>query len=287
MSGTHFPSIYEKIPNSDHDTYDDDEDHALVKTKNSCQQSHLSGSEKECISHGQETGDEYLMSCSTPRGGGQTFQGNDEIELIPTAKSDVYGKHGDGTSYSYDFEMEEENEEETDDFARYSAVFSPTQDEKRGSLQGSGQKQGYHKATTPSWHSNGSYNCEENNYGWMKSSPVRRLIHKLHDARMESRRKRMERLLALPDGASIQNHKERGFLCFNTWCDLLDKGIFFIMFLLFLYIVILVTLGEEHVFVKKLMLGLGIPFFIFRISWRPLSWLVYEQRCDRVSVHDV
>lgn len=284
MSGsTHFPSDYEKIPINDHDNYDDDDDHHhdeqhSLKTDHPHRQSLLSRTGKEFSSHGQEG--ECVDDVKVD-------ERNDGIEMIPSVKSDDYGPNGE-SSYPRNYQMneyddhgEQEEEEEEEDFARYSAVFSPTKDDRRGSLKGREQKQGYHKANSSSWKCDASYSCEQNNYGWMKSSPVRRLIHKIHDARMESRRKRMERLLALPDGASIQTHKERCFLCCNTWCDLLDKGIFFILFLVLLYITILVKLGEEHVFVKKVMLGIGIPFFIFRISWRPLRWLVLEQRCDR------
>lgn len=310
MSGNRFPSIYEKIPNTDQDNYDHEQQPWKTVTSSSSSSHQLSRPsttiDEDDSSHGQERGDinvqnfdEYLVSSSTILHGGQSLNGTKEevVEMIPpsnssssvtTAKSDdVYGRHDIVSSFSRDFVMNGDDDEE-EDFTRYSAVFSPTNDERRGPLQLQNRErqnqQGYHKAKASSWHLNdSSYSSGENNYGWMKSSPVRRLIHKIHDARMESKRKRMERLLALPDGASIQNHKERCFLFFNTWCDLLDKGIFLILFLLFVYIIILATLGEEHVFVKKMMLGLGIPFFIFRISWRPLSWLVYDQQCGRVS----
>lgn len=113
---------------------------------------------------------------------------------------------------------------------------------------------------------------------WSRESPVKRLYHRIQDARNETKRKRLERILALPDEATLHFHKERCALFFVTWCDLLDKGLFPLLLVLVVYIVILALLDEEYVITKKLMLIIGIPLFIFRFSWRPLCWVVSERR---------
>lgn len=112
---------------------------------------------------------------------------------------------------------------------------------------------------------------------WSRESPVKRLYHRIQDARNETKRKRLERILALPDEATLHFHKERCALFFVTWCDLLDKGLFPLLLVLVVYIVILALLDEEYVITKKLMLIIGIPLFIFRFSWRPLCWVVSER----------
>ena len=168
--------------------------------------------------------------------------------------------------------------EEEEDLGRYSIAFNQTLGNDNG---GQSQSQnGYQPAKrgTPSMH---NFNREDSKNRLMQSSPMKRLFHKIQDARMETRRKRWERLLALPDEATLHFHKERCGLFFGTWCDLLDKGIIPIIFMIGIYAIILSMLSDEHAFVKNVMLGVGIPLFIFRISWRPLCWLVYERRQAR------
>jgi len=178
--------------------------------------------------------------------------------------------HHNGDSYDSDEE----------DLGKYSFDFNQTVGRSGGHF-----KNGYEQtAGTRRLPSHFHFDREDSNIRW-KSSPVRKLYHRIQDARMDTRRKRLERLLALPDETTMKFHRERCALFFGTWCDLLDKGFIPILFMLVIYVVVLSTLDDEHAFVKKIMLGFGIPIFIFRISWRPLCWLVRERRQElRVRV---
>jgi len=172
--------------------------------------------------------------------------------------------------------------EEEEDLGRYSVAFNQILvGNDDGGQSHSHNKDKQAKSDAPSRYDS---DREAGNKRFIRSSPVRRLFHKIQDARMETRRKRWERLLALPDEATMHFHKERCALFFGTWCNLLDKGFIPIIFMLGIYVIILSKLSDEHAFVKNIMLGVGIPLFIFRISWRPLCWLVCEQRqAKRVS----
>lgn len=173
--------------------------------------------------------------------------------------------HNNGDSYDSDEE----------DLGRYAIDFNQTLGRSGGHFQ---HQNGYEQAAgTRRLPSHFHFDREDSKSRWDQSSPVRQLYHRIQDARMETRTKRLERLLALPDEATMKFHKERCALFFGTWCDLLDKGFIPILFMLVIYVVVLSTLDDEQAFVKKVMLGIGIPIFIFRISWRPLCWLVRKR----------
>lgn len=116
-------------------------------------------------------------------------------------------------------------------------------------------------------------------------SPATRIFGSIKEARMVSRQRRMEKLLAL-DGANskISFYKERVCIWISTNCDLLEiKGFVLVLVTIVAYSVIVGSLGEEHRFAKNLLLGLGIPLIIFRLSWRPLSWYVCRRKQEKVS----
>ena len=116
-------------------------------------------------------------------------------------------------------------------------------------------------------------------------SPATRIFGSIKEARMVSRQRRMEKLLAL-DGANskISFYKERVCICISTNCDLLEiKGFVLILVTIIAYSVIVGSLGEEHRFAKNLLLGLGIPLIMFRLSWRPLSWYACRRKREKVS----
>jgi hypothetical protein len=176
------------------------------------------------------------------------------------------------TSREYEYNSEDEEEE---DLGRYSVIYDPS----RSSQHNTRNTSSFH-GTSHTDNQNNSHNTKFNSF---MPEPAKRFFRRVQDARMESRRRRLERLLALPDDPNIRFHMERFGLCCNSWCDILDKGMYPVLLVLIGYVVTLIVLGEEYAMVKKLMLGIGIPLFIFRISWRPLSWLICELRTQRVS----
>ena len=108
-------------------------------------------------------------------------------------------------------------------------------------------------------------------------NPAKKLFQNIQDARLESRRKRMERLISLPDN-SIRAHVEKFAVYLGSWCDLLDKGLVIFLLSIAIFVIFLVTLDEDEIVMKRLMLGIGIPFFIFRVAWRPIKYLLCDKR---------
>lgn len=104
---------------------------------------------------------------------------------------------------------------------------------------------------------------------------------------MESRRKRMEFLLALPDD---DNYSSKCHYCAtkimillsSSWCDLLDKGSVLIVLFTLIFVVVYESLDEEEDRdARQLLLGLGIPLLVIRVVWRPLYWFVWGRRIER------
>lgn len=108
-------------------------------------------------------------------------------------------------------------------------------------------------------------------------NPARQLFRNIQDARLESRRKRMERLMSLPDN-SIRAYIGKFSICLGSWCDLLEKGLVLFILSVVIFVLILLKLDEDKVLMKRLMLGLGIPFFIFRVAWRPIKYCLCDKR---------
>ena len=108
-------------------------------------------------------------------------------------------------------------------------------------------------------------------------NPARQLFRNIQDARLESRRKRMERLMSLPDN-SIRAYVGKFSVCLGSWCDLLEKGLVLFILSVVIFVLILLKLDEDEVLMKRLMLGLGIPFFIVRVAWRPIKYCLCDKR---------
>ena len=177
-----------------------------------------------------------------------------------------YNQDVTGDTHQIDYDSDEE-----EDLGRYSAVYNHNLVGNRNSTCSDT------KRSLP----NSPQHC------WTRSSktimrPAKRLFRTIRDVRVETRRKRMEKMLAMREDETLRFHKERCELCLGSWCDLLDKGCVPILLVLAAYVVVLVILNEEQALVRNIMLGVGIPLFIFRISWRPISWFVFGRRAERV-----
>ena len=122
------------------------------------------------------------------------------------------------------------------------------------------------------------------------TTPVRQVCHILQSARIESRRKRMERLLELPDEHSATSRchylATRIVICFSSaYCDLIDKGFILVIVAVVIFVVVYQSLDEkEDRTARKLLLGVGVPIIIFRVGWRPLYWFVWGRIVEEVSV---
>lgn len=182
-------------------------------------------------------------------------------------------KNGIHQSTSPNISMQDyKSDDEEEDLGRYSFAFNHTL----------GINGGHPNGGSHAYHGVG----DSDGPSGVFHSPVasaKRLFTTIQDARMENRRKRLQRLLDLPDDPNIRFYIERCGLCFSAWCDILDKGMYPIIVVIILFIVTLNILGEEHALVKRIMLAAGIPMLVFRILWRPLSWFVCERRKERVS----
>lgn len=257
------PSNYKKIPINDEDN---EEELALNLSKEDANDLRGGMYAEYSRSNLHSDSRSYSHSLSSPPDTAIDYEYNSPDRstrsIINSPKSDNDG-HNNGDSYDSDEE----------DLGRYAIDFNQT-------LGRSQNKNGYgyeQAAGTSHFH----FDRKDSKRRWTQSSPVREFFHIIQDARMETRTRRLERLLALPDEATMQFHKERCALFLGTWCNLLDKGFIPILFMLVIYVVVLSTLDAKHAFVKNIMLGFGIPIFIFRITWRPLCWLVRERLQER------
>jgi len=109
-------------------------------------------------------------------------------------------------------------------------------------------------------------------------SPAKQIFGSIQKARTESRRKRMERLLALDATATrskICFYTERCTICLSSYCDLFEiRGFAIVLMAICTYSIIVSNLGDDQKLAKRLMLGLGVPFIIIRCLWRPLSYYI-------------
>ena len=253
-------SPYTKIQGDSDDIYDehaDTPDHTLLNEGNGIR---LTESDTR-----NEVENGYNFSQSPPETAANYYN-PETLPLSPSDslprshKSDTQNKiMSDHSINSYDSEEDEE------DLGRYSVIFNHT-------LGNSGLSPHQYQ---------GPVGYNDRGDSSRRCQPGRRILSSIHDARMESRRKRLERLLALPDDPTIRYQIERCGLCVSAWCDILDKGLFPILLVFIVYVVLLNVL--ENTFAKKMMLGIGIPLFVFRIGWRPLYCLISERRQERVS----
>ena len=293
MSKLHTP--YEQVPSEETQAYDD-EQHPLQE--NSGDHMHIStgdGFEDEMM---VKLPSSYHYTTSPPQDSGNDYHSprNEAGSLSPQrlkspiSRSDKEnGDTGDHHTHTIHFDYDSEEEE---DLGRFSFDFNHALGIKdahgdRGSLQN--HQPAYMVPNTARFlFDNEDTNTSSRNRWTNFSNPIltpgKRFFLSIQDARIETRRKRMERLLALPDDSTIRFYTERFALCLGPWCDLLDKGYVPIILVIIIYAVTVSSLGEEHAFVRKMMLGMGIPLFVFRILWRPLCWLVHEKKLERVRV---
>lgn len=271
------PSPYKKIENDIPQSYDHDEQYPLNDGIGSQMEDKNGGSHHNSI-HGSLHGSShdassYHYSLSPPGTGTgyyspvSTSPRHSPKRLTSPKQSDMHQNETISNKMK-DYNSEDDDDE---DLGRYSVVFNQA-------LGINGDRSQHSSAgTSHAYHGPGGV------FDTPMPESAKRLFMSIQDARMEHRSKRLERFLALPDDPTIRFHIERCGLCCSAWCDILDKGMYPIILVLILYVVTLIVLGDEHAFVKRIMLGVGIPLFVFRILWRPLSWFICERRKERVS----
>lgn len=154
------------------------------------------------------------------------------------------------------------SDDEDEDLGRYSVQFRRTLNGSVYELQEKEYRYGHGK-----W----------NMYSEPTTNPAKRLFRNIQHARLESRRKRLEKLISLPDN-SCRSCLGRFSVCLGSWCDLLDKGLVIFLVTLTSFVGIIMVLDEDEIVIKKFMLGLGIPMFILRIAWRPIKHFLCDLR---------
>jgi len=94
-------------------------------------------------------------------------------------------------------------------------------------------------------------------------------------ARMESRRKRAEQMLALGD----EHVLDRTWISFSSWCDLTDRGTILIPFLFLTWIFITSVTPSQDL--RTWLLFMGLPAWMIRFLWHPIYWYVWGRPLQR------
>jgi len=116
-------------------------------------------------------------------------------------------------------------------------------------------------------------------------SPLIVIATKIRTARLDSKRRRAERILALSDndvqtplGLALTHTR----LCLLSWCDLMDRG-FVLIIVLLVFIVCLYNVldGERYGKEKHMLVWIGLPVVVVRVCWGPVWWYVWGRRIEK------
>ena len=117
-----------------------------------------------------------------------------------------------------------------------------------------------------------------------------RIYHKIKSGREESRRKRVEHLLSIPD-TDVTNPRCHYFFWLveifylSEWCDLADKGLILFLAATTVFTIIYLCLDEKQdKTTRAILLAVGVPLLICRVVWRPLYWIAWGKRVEKVSI---
>jgi hypothetical protein len=99
------------------------------------------------------------------------------------------------------------------------------------------------------------------------------------EAREQTRRRRVERMLA------INNDAERARLCLSSWCDLTDRGFHLLVGIMIVWIAICSLLHNA------LWIVWGVLIFVCRVLWPPAYWYfrgrhIARKRKQTMEIYD-